>query len=213
MKTYHKIQTVWKRDPANKNRTLLDGEWALPEFEYLASLNWEFTEKVDGTNVRVLWDGERTSFAGKTDNAQMPPRLLAALMLCDFGADAMSAQFGKEGGVCLYGEGYGAKIQKGGGNYRQDNGFVLFDVRVGDWWLMRKDIEEIGKSLGLDVVPVIGVGDLHSMVARCMLGFKSTWGDFQAEGIVARPMVPLQTRNGHRVIAKLKCKDFRRINQ
>ena len=28
----------------------------------------------------------------------------------------------------MYGEGYGAKIQKGGGNYRQDQDFVLFDV-------------------------------------------------------------------------------------
>ena len=36
-----------------------------------------------------------------------------------------------DGAAVLYGEGYGAKIQKGGGNYRADQDFVLFDVRVG----------------------------------------------------------------------------------
>jgi hypothetical protein len=39
-------------------------------------------------------------------------------------------------------------------------------------------------------------------------GVKSWWGDFDAEGIVARPQVELFTRAGHRIITKLKCKDF-----
>lgn len=42
------------------------------------------------------------------------------------------------------------------------------------------------------------------------LGFKSTWGDFQAEGIVARPSVELKNRAGERIITKIKCKDFPR---
>ena len=55
METYHKIQTVWLRDPDNRYKTLLEGQWATPEFEYLANNEWTFTEKVDGTNVRVMF--------------------------------------------------------------------------------------------------------------------------------------------------------------
>ena len=37
---YHKIQTVYKRDPMTNYKTLLDGEFSLPEFEYLANNDW-----------------------------------------------------------------------------------------------------------------------------------------------------------------------------
>ena len=66
MTEYHKIQTVFLRDPATKMRTLLDGQWALPEFEYLARNPWYFTEKIDGINIRVVFDGESVSFGGRT---------------------------------------------------------------------------------------------------------------------------------------------------
>ena len=48
---YHKIQTVFKRDPETKFKTLLMGEYSLPEFEYLKNNEWVFTEKIDGTKV------------------------------------------------------------------------------------------------------------------------------------------------------------------
>ncbi len=50
---YPKIQSMFKRDPANNHRTFLDGEWADPAFGYLADLTWTATEKVDGTNMRL----------------------------------------------------------------------------------------------------------------------------------------------------------------
>ncbi|MBU1082564.1 MAG: hypothetical protein KKB59_18905, partial [Spirochaetes bacterium] len=49
MQKYHKIQTVFKRDPETKFKTLLIGDFALPEFEYLKNNLWVYTEKVDGT--------------------------------------------------------------------------------------------------------------------------------------------------------------------
>ena len=48
MKEYHKIQTVFMRDLENRYKTLLEGQFSLPEFEYLANNEWAFTEKVDG---------------------------------------------------------------------------------------------------------------------------------------------------------------------
>jgi ATP-dependent RNA circularization protein (DNA/RNA ligase family) len=207
MNEYHKIQTLFKRDMERNGKTLLEGQWTLPEFEFLAGNTWVFTEKVDGTNIRVMLNGGTVTFGGKTDSAQIPAQLvtrlnerflpLAARMQEVFGCDA-----------CLYGEGYGAKIQKGGGNYRQDQDFVLFDVKIGDWWLQRADVEDVAQKLGLDVVPIIGEGTLHDAIAAAKAGIASTWGDFQAEGIVARPKTELKTRNGHRIITKIKCRDF-----
>lgn len=222
MNEYHKIQTLYKRDPATNMKTLLEGEYSLPEFEYLADNEWVFTEKVDGTNIRILWDGTEIRFRGKTDNSQIP-----ALMVDHLNAhylplrDRFAEAFGA-GPARLYGEGYGARIQKGGGNYRPDQGFVLFDVRVGDWWLRRDDVADIANRFGIDTVPIVGRGTLHQMVDRVILGANlfyahqtldagaaSAWGPFLAEGLVARPAVELFARNGDRLITKLKYKDFR----
>ncbi len=209
MKEYHKIQTVFNRNPATNYRTLLEGEFSLLEFEYLQDNEWVFTEKVDGTNIRVIYDDGAITFQGKTDRASIPAHLVNALNANDSLDPCRFAEvFDDDGSVCLYGEGYGAKIQKGGGNYRPDQGFVLFDVRVGPWWLKRSDVEDIATRLGLDFVPIIGTGTLSTMVDKVRDGFSSIWGDFQAEGIVARPIVELTTRSGHRLITKIKCKDF-----
>ena len=208
MNPYHKILTVWQRDPATNMKTLVHGAWHVPEFEFLANNRWAFTEKVDGTNVRVqIVPGDNVRFGGKTDDAQMPATLLNRLR------DRFVPQAERLGemfpdGACLYGEGYGARIQKGGGNYRQDQDFVLFDVLVGQWWLERSNVQDVAAKLGLDVVPVIGGGSLWEMIEKAARGFDSAWGDFTAEGIVARPAVELQTRAGHRIITKIKHRDF-----
>ena len=207
MEEYHKIKTVYKRDPETKFKTLIEGAFALPEFEYLKDNKWVFTEKVDGTNIRVMFDGEVITFGGKTDRAQIPSFLVNELNR-KFLPEIKIFEDNFKDGVCLYGEGYGAKIQKGGGNYRSDQGFVLFDVKIGDWWLQRKDIASIAVALNVRLVPMIGVGTLDDMVNIARKGFNSQWGDFTAEGIVARPVVELKTRNGQRIITKIKYKDF-----
>lgn len=206
MSTYHKIQSIFKRDPATKNKTFLESDYSLPEFEYLAYNQWVFTEKVDGTNIRVMFDGGGVvEFGGKTDGAQIPATLYKELNEI-FRAEALRGVFDHP--VIFYGEGYGAKIQKGGGNYREDQGFVLFDIKIGDYWLRRDDIEEIAAKLNIDVVPILGVGTLKEAVEACRKGFTSMWGVFEAEGIVAKPKVELKARNGSRIITKVKCRDF-----
>lgn len=204
---YHKIDTLYKRDHKTKFKTLLEGDWSTPEFGYLANNEWVFTEKVDGTNIRVMIQDGKVTFGGKTDEAQIPAPLVERLN------DRFLSQPEKvvskfPDGACLYGEGYGSRIQKGGGNYRSDQDFVLFDIKIGDWWLERQNVEEIASEMGLDIVPIIGVGTLHSAVAMARSGFMSTWGSFKAEGIVARPVVELKSRSGERIITKIKHRDF-----
>ena len=178
-----------------------------PEFEYLAGNPWTWSEKVDGMNIRVMLQNGAVAFGGKTDAAQIPAQLVTRLNERFLPmAETMQKVFGCD--ACLYGEGYGAKIQKGGGNYRQDQDFVLFDVRVGEWWLQRSDVEDVAAKLGIEVVPIIGEGTLHDAIAWAKRSILSTWGGFEAEGIVARPKMELLTRRGHRLITKIKCQDF-----
>jgi len=208
MSEYHKIQTIYQRDMSRPRKPLIEGRWTLPEFEYLAANPWTFTEKVDGTNIRVMFEGGRVGFGGRTDAADIPPMLLTRLEQRFLPmAELLGEVFGDET-VVLYGEGYGARIQKVGALYRPDVDFVLFDVRVGQWWLRRGDVEDVAVRLGIDIVPIIGEGTLFDAVAMAKSGIRSRWGDFEAEGIVARPKVELRSRAGHRIIAKIKCRDF-----
>jgi hypothetical protein len=210
MSEYHKIQSLFKREMFTKSKALIEGEWTLPEFKYLANSQWMFTEKVDGTNIRVMYDAKGITFGGRTDSAQIHAPLVARLnqrfLPLRERLDSLFPE--RVVPVVFYGEGYGAKIQKGGGNYRPDQDFVLFDVLVGRWFLQRHDVEYVAQKLGLDIVPIIGTGTLHEAVAMAKEGIQSVWGDFQAEGIVARPLTELKTRAGDRIIAKVKCRDF-----
>lgn len=210
MNEYHKIQTLFKRD--EKTKHIIEGDWTLPEFEMLQNIPWTFTEKVDGTNIRVMWNGESVTFGGKTDDAQMPIFLLYKLQELFEGTERrqkLKEVFTDATEVCLYGEGYGAKIQKGGGNYNPAGvDFVLFDVKMGSWWLQRADVEDVAQKLGIRVVPIIGEGTLSDAVEMTRKGFNSQWGDFLAEGIVVRPKIELRTRRGDRIIAKIKSRDF-----
>lgn len=204
MSEYHKINSIYKRD--KDTNKFIFGDYAQEEFAYLANNVWEFTEKVDGTNIRVMWNGETVTFGGRTDNAQIPAKLVTYLQ-ATFTPEKMSFVL-PEGGV-LYGEGYGAGIQKGGGNYGATQEFVLFDVKVGSWWLRRDDVNDIAGKLAIRSVPIIGHGSLADGIEMVKTGIQSQWGDFAAEGIVARPLVTLFDRRGDRIIVKIKYRDFK----
>lgn len=234
METYHKIQTLFKRHlDGPKKGKMIFGEWTTPALEYLADNTWEFTEKVDGTNIRVhlfQHDGKITVlFGGRTDRAIIPKPLLDYLQNTFIESPKGSVgRFMIDNNlehVYLYGEGYGPNIQ-GGGKYREEHAFVLFDVKIGEFWLERSNVNDIAAKLGIDSVPVIGEGTLYQAIDIVRDGYtfnnqgaivrygrgvmKSTWGDFEAEGIVARPTTPLFDRKGDRIITKIKGVDFKK---
>lgn len=206
---YHKINTMFKRDMQGTKK-IIEGDWAEAATEYLKDNDWIFTEKVDGTNIRVRWDGKDVIFGGKTDNAQIPNGVINRLNELFYSTPSKKRlrDVFPEGQVVLYGEGYGAKIQSGG-NYKQEQDFVLFDVRVGDIWLERHNVEDVAKNLKVDVVPVIGHGTLQEAIQLVKNNLRSKWGNFEAEGIVARPFTELLDRRGNRIITKIKAVDFK----
>ena len=207
MNEYTKINSIFRRDLKGK---FMLNDWADPAFEYLKDNVWTFTEKVDGTNVRVGWDKDtkKVVFGGRTDAAQMPVFLIERLN--DLFPIEKFLSLYPDCSMTLYGEGYGAKIKKGGGNYIADKqDFVLFDVLIADFWLERNNVRDIADKLGLRTVPIVGEGTIGKAMEMCKQGFHSQWGAFTAEGIVLRPKTELRTRAGHRIITKIKNRDFK----
>lgn len=247
MLKYPKINAPYFRHKDGKNKgKLIPGQWSEPEFEYLADNQWEWTEKIDGTNVRIhLSRMDNVVFAryvGRTDNAVLPQPLLEHLEATfptfpshrrDLQASPYSERYHQVvdwminndlDEVTLFGEGYGPKIQ-GGGKYRADQSFILFDVHIGNTWLSRDNVNDVASKLSIDSVPVVGTGTLTEAIdvvrdgytfnrAGAIVrygrdGLQSKFGEFEAEGLVVRPVVPLLNRQGDRITTKIKGKDFK----
>ena len=222
MKEYHKIHSIYKRDPKTNYKTFLEGEFSRPEFEYLFYNQWLSTEKVDGTNIRIIVftykevpdSRKEISFEikGKTDKAQIPIFLMDKLKEI-FTNDKIEllSDLVEAPEVCLYGEGYGARINKGGVYIPNGVDFILFDVKIGDWWLKREDVEEIAKKLEIQIVPIIAVGTLQQAIASIKLEnviSKLRVDGGLAEGLVLKPIIELRDRAGRRIITKIKHKDY-----
>lgn len=230
---YPKIETLYERDMD----TFKVNPVVLKNPVYGIIKTWQFTEKIDGTNIRCIWEPlacpeghsvnaahkfcsgcgveltekipmSRLTFGGKTDSAQIHADLIRHLY-ATVTVDSMRAVFPETKAV-LYGEGYGAGIQKGG-DYSDTKKFILFDVLVGgEWWLNWNNTCDVAAKLGLDTVPYFGEMTLSEATDIVRNGFRSrlNGGKAQAEGLVGRTVEALFDKKGARLIVKLKTKDF-----
>lgn len=151
MVTYNKIDAIYERDTTGSKK-LIEGKFRNPAVEFLADVEWEFTEKIDGTNIRIHWDGHKINFGSRTERAQIPSHLLSKLseiFLNNETEELFEQKFGEKE-VILFGEGYGAKIQAVGKYYRSDVGFILFDVMIGDNYQSRESVEDIAECFSSD---------------------------------------------------------------
>lgn len=210
MNTYTKIETPFERDVEGTKR-LIEGKFRNEAVEYLQNAWWICTEKIDGTNIGIVWDGHRVSYQGRTERAQIPAHLMNKLIEL-FGGDENEELFEQKFGetpVVLFGEGYGPKIQKGG-LYRNDVSFILFDVYIPsqNLWLRRDGIEDIAKAFNIDAVPVVLEGTIWDAVEYVKQKPKSMFGTADMEGLVCKPEVDLLDRRGNRIIVKVKVRDF-----
>ena len=229
---YPKIHSLWKRqgwyledgkkdnpDYQKGRQSFIEGDYACPEFANIKK--WLVQEKVDGTNVRVVYSElpqpegfdsvSCITIKGRTDNSDMPKKLYWHLQEA-FGKTLMREVFPDtdKAYVTLYGEGYGPQIQKGGGNYRKDIGFILFDVKIGNWWLQQSAVKEIAAKLNVPYAPTIGIMTEHEIVAYVKskpLSLCSLTPQVM-EGIVARPEPLVLFRDGKPLMMKLKCREF-----
>ena len=204
---YPKINTIWKRD--EKTHKIIEGDFSRAEFSNIR--DWHVSEKIDGTNIRVKCENHVVKFDGRTDEAQIPAHLYEALSkmftLAEF--ERIFSETAPQK-VILYGEGYGARIQKGGGLYRDDAGFILFDVWVDGWWLKHDAVEDIAAKFGIPIVPMLGIMRYEQIVEYVKATPESLVTDKHKimEGVVARSHPLVLFRDGTPVMFKLKVRDY-----
>jgi hypothetical protein len=215
MRKYEKIETLFARDMEGTKKLMPD-VFRDPTIEFLQYCDWVWTEKVDGTNIRVYWDGHKVTFGGRTDNAAIPAELVTRLNEL-FGGETNAQIFEQAFGdkeVILFGEGYGRKIQKGGGKYIADGvDFILFDVLIGENYQEREWVEKTATMFGIKAVPIVGEGTLWEAVAFVKDHPMSTIAEkeHEMEGVVCRPAVELKDRRGNRIIVKIKWEDIKEL--
>ena len=196
--------------------------WKNPAVALLAQYNFpfEYSRKIDGTNVRVHWDGERLTYAGKNDKnpEESGFKGIEDYMRANFLEEAFEEKFGREISVSLYGEFMGPKVQLN--ELKLDEmELVLFDVKINRTWLLTKDMAEIasyfklrtafdfmGEDKSTEKVATEGnpnVGNLNTLIQSCSAGDFRDW-----EGIVAKPVGGFLDRIGRRIIIKIKNHDY-----
>lgn len=204
---YPKIETLFERDA---NFKVIPDK--LRNASYGIIKSWQFTEKIDGTNIRMIWQDGKLKFGGRTGNAQLPADLIQHLYeITDIGK---LKEIFINTSIVIYGEGYGAGIQKGGA-YSPTKQFIVFDILVdGKWWLSWDNVCDIANKLNLKTVPYLGEWTLEEGVEFVKKGFESilaretTGQNILAEGIVGRTCETLYDKKFNRMIVKLKTKDF-----
>lgn len=212
MKEYHKIETLYKRDMEGTKK-LIEGAFRDPTIEYLKDNRWIGKEKIDGTNIRIYWDGHRVSFNGRTDNAQIPGDLvnLLNIMFCTLEAEQIFEEKFGEKEVYLFGEGFGSGIQKVGNRYKSKKDFILFDVEIDGYYLGMDEVRDIAKTFNVDVVKILKEGTLDELVQFVKSNPLSQTAEDSSlviEGLVAVPVVEIKRRDGKRIIVKIKVEDF-----
>lgn len=216
--TYHHIDAPTVQDDewgkGHKQRRLVvpyDHENATENFyrsdllQYLSDSPWLWTRKIDGANLRVQWDGEQALWNGKSNNFQCSAAL-TEYMNNTFLEEIFEEKFGREKTVTLFGEHMGPKVQGNELGLDKDE-FILYDVNVDGTWLSISDVRQIAEYFGLRTVYELGTGidTLSNLIKRMSDGSFRDW-----EGIVARPLVEMRDQDNHRVIVKIKNRDYLR---
>lgn len=209
MKYYSKIPNIFKFDAERKIVGINDPFIDLMNIIYIG------TEKIDGTSIVVHWDGYSFEIGGHTSKSQIPSKLMDTLNNI-FMQKEMEYLFEQEFGekeVFIYGEGYGAGIQKGGGLYSQENKFIVFDITIDGFELNRANVNDVCKKLGLESVPSIFVGNLQEAInyVKSKPFSEISESEKEMEGIVLSPFCDIYDRNGHRLRCKCKVRDIEKL--
>jgi len=207
------MQSLFKRD-MNNDGVIIEGSYSKDEFRNI--VYWDISEKIDGTNIRIIYDAKnkKFEFRGRTDNAIIPTKLLDYLNKTFKISKFKNVFKGENIQVILFGEGYGGYIQHGN-KYRKDISFILFDVWISGWWLKPKDVENIAIQLGIDYVPPLGFRTVPEIIKLVKSNHKSKLAieDIVIEGIVARSLPLVLFRKGNPVMFKLKVKDYIKLKE
>ncbi len=211
---YDKFSSPFKKDDKWMNTKEL-AQW-------LPSGKWIKTEKIDGTNIRIILtkpdeEGNREIHIASRKLILNPEdKSSKQFMDCikDVNLNKIKEHFKDiNSTVTIYGEGYGAGVQKGG-VYSPDKNYRVFDIRIGEAYQDFEYVEKVCIDNQLNVVPIIE--EINSInYAECLYSleqFKDTLikegHGGKPEGIVYKFEPVLLNKYKERLIFKVKFKDF-----
>jgi len=207
-KVYHKIDTLWEFD--NETKKHIAGKFKNPYVELLKDNVWLFTEKLDGTNFRIMWDGYNISYAGRTNKAEFSKKqkeFIETELVNESLENLIEQMFGEKE-VIIYGELFGGDIQTKAGYNRDNYQFKLFDIMVGGVYLEHHNMVDVANNLGLGHAPLVVVGTIEDAINYVKNTETSVFCDAVLEGVVGRPKGDFYTRQGKRIIVKIKKRDL-----
>lgn len=163
------------------------------------------SEKIHGTSAHISFkEGKLTFFSGGEKHAKFED-LFEVDVLC---ATYSSIYDGMD--LVLFGEAYGGSQQGMSATYGKELKFIVFDVKMGDYWLDVPNADQVTKKLGLEFVYYKKIHTTMKAIDRerekpsiqaKRNGIKE---DKMREGIVLRPLLELKKNNGKRIIVKHK---------
>jgi hypothetical protein len=167
-------------------------------------------EKIHGTSAHVSWKEDSLSFFSGGAKHEM--------FLFLFNQDALKAKLAESGikAVTFFGEAYGGHVMKMKPVYGDTLKFIVFEVKIGDYWLSVPKAEELAHQFGFDFVPYVRIPATlealdNVMSAPSAQAVKLGMGDnHKREGVVLHPLEEMLC-NGGRVIAKHKNPEFSEV--
>ena len=215
MEKYHKIETLYEFDLKLKKFNY--GVFFNKMVELLKDFMWVFTEKIDGTNFRLIWDGYNMSYKGRKDTSEFSKaqkEWIEANIATPEIEQVLEHMFSNKE-VTIFAELHGNNIQKGGHLYSEDYQFRVFDIRMPivekpleRKYVSRNVVNSIAADLGFDVVPVIFRGTIAEAIEYVKNNEKSSFSEAVLEGLVGVPEGNLLDENGERIIVKIKRRDL-----
>lgn len=211
---FSKFSSPFKKD---------DNFFNLPELsQELPKGRWILTEKIDGTNIRIILtklddEGNRDIYVGSRKlilNLDDKQSKVYTDCIKEVNLNKLKEYFKDVNStVIIYGEGYGAGIQKGG-IYSKEKNFRVFDIRIGEAYQDFEYVQKVCVDNQLNLVPIIDEVEIISYV-DCIAQLKQFQetlikeGDGgKPEGIVYKFEPVLLNKYKERLIFKVKFKDF-----
>lgn len=214
MDKYQKIETLYVFDGKQKKFT---NHFSSPLVDFLKDVRWLVSEKVDGMNVRVHFDGYRVEWNGRTEDSDLPIEVENLLQNTFGDSEVIFEQVFGNKDVYLFMECYGGKIQ--GGAYGGKERLIGFDIKVNGIYLDKNIIGNIFANFGIPCVEFHEVANLQEAIdyVQNAVDHPNQYisplcekGNTIIEGLVAVPAMRLYNHMGDRIIVKIKVCDLRK---
>ena len=211
MNMYQKIERLFRFDSVSKH--FIKNAYANKAVSLLLNNDWVFTEKIDGMNFRIYWNGHTLTYAGRTDDAKFSEYEKAFIEseLVTPEREIMFEQMFGEKTCLVYGELYGNKIGKVGNLYSDKLDFRVFDVEV--MGIMLAWENDVASTLGFKTAPIVFIGTVNELLKMMPSLKHSTFSNAPLEGVVGKPIGEFRDRLGKRIIIKITQRDLEKLKE